>query len=425
MAPNPSKIIVVAQSMLYISLFTTLLAALLAVLGKQWIMYYQAAGSRGTIEERGLERQRKLDGLIKWKFDTLVQMFPLLLQLALLLFATSLSIYLWTINHSLAIIVMIMTSLGVTSYVFLLLSAIIFPDCPYQTPLGPFLIQTFSPCFSILQPIFSALWSAIWTLPSSLFRSRAAGVHLLPDSGSDVFPSAHYHPHPSQRLSDPYAGKEFTPASPEVPAVLWVLGTSTDPTLISTAAEMAVDLQWPLRPDLRDTESVMTRLAEIVHSCFDFRLIGSTTKVRDNMARLAVTCGRLYCSLRLLLRAANIHVESPVQHRLLLDIYMRTEFDTSDTELENVLHILKEWPHWINEPDKSSSSTKWALHIIPSLKSISLQDKVEHLLDHIQDEVPSLDLPSFANYLCCLNSLFAPTDPRLLVQMDKTSLTPS
>ncbi|KAJ6592885.1 hypothetical protein B0H19DRAFT_975617, partial [Mycena capillaripes] len=51
--PNPPKIIVVVQSMLYISLFTTLLAALLAVLGKQWIMYYQAAGSRGTIEERG------------------------------------------------------------------------------------------------------------------------------------------------------------------------------------------------------------------------------------------------------------------------------------------------------------------------------------------------------------------------------------
>lgn len=34
-----------------------------------WIMHYQVAGSRGTIEERGLERQRKLDGLVKWNFD--------------------------------------------------------------------------------------------------------------------------------------------------------------------------------------------------------------------------------------------------------------------------------------------------------------------------------------------------------------------
>ncbi|KAJ7734500.1 hypothetical protein DFH07DRAFT_967618 [Mycena maculata] len=37
--------IVVAQSLFYISLFTTLLATLLAVLGKQWIMYYQAVDS--------------------------------------------------------------------------------------------------------------------------------------------------------------------------------------------------------------------------------------------------------------------------------------------------------------------------------------------------------------------------------------------
>ncbi|KAJ7820860.1 hypothetical protein B0H13DRAFT_1558063, partial [Mycena leptocephala] len=35
-SPRPATIIVVAQSLLYFSLFSTLLAALLAVLGKQW-----------------------------------------------------------------------------------------------------------------------------------------------------------------------------------------------------------------------------------------------------------------------------------------------------------------------------------------------------------------------------------------------------
>ncbi|KAJ7479730.1 hypothetical protein FB451DRAFT_1010113, partial [Mycena latifolia] len=102
---GPPKIIVAVQILLFISLFTTLLVALLAVLGKQWIMHYQEAGSRGTIEERGLERQRKLDGLRKWRFDTVLQIFPLLLQLALLLFSTALSIYLWTVHHTTAIVV--------------------------------------------------------------------------------------------------------------------------------------------------------------------------------------------------------------------------------------------------------------------------------------------------------------------------------
>ncbi|KAJ6490134.1 hypothetical protein C8R45DRAFT_929432 [Mycena sanguinolenta] len=47
------------QSLLYISLGSTLLASLLAVLGKQWLMYYSAADERGTIEARGLALQRK------------------------------------------------------------------------------------------------------------------------------------------------------------------------------------------------------------------------------------------------------------------------------------------------------------------------------------------------------------------------------
>ncbi|KAJ7144195.1 hypothetical protein C8R44DRAFT_916141, partial [Mycena epipterygia] len=151
LTPHANALIVIVQSLLYISLFTTLLAALLAVLGKQWIMYYQAAGSRGTIEQRGLERQRKLDGLRRWKLDAVLQMFPLLLQLALLLFSSALSIYLWPIHLSVAIIVLILTLTGFFSYGFFLVSAMIFPDCPFQTPLAPFLLQVISPTLRMLK----------------------------------------------------------------------------------------------------------------------------------------------------------------------------------------------------------------------------------------------------------------------------------
>ena len=81
----PEKFGFADECLLYFSLFLTLLAALLAVLGKQWLMYYSTAGERGTVEVHGLERQHKLDGLCKWRFDAVIQMFPLLLQLALLL----------------------------------------------------------------------------------------------------------------------------------------------------------------------------------------------------------------------------------------------------------------------------------------------------------------------------------------------------
>ncbi|KAJ7245550.1 hypothetical protein C8J57DRAFT_980226, partial [Mycena rebaudengoi] len=129
-----STIIVIVQSLLYASLFSTLLAALLAVLGKQWLMHYDAAGSRGTLAERGLERQRKYDGLQKWKFTPVMEMFPLLLQLALLLFSTALSVYLLTISRPIAIIVIALTSLGTLAYISLLISAVVYPDSPFQIP---------------------------------------------------------------------------------------------------------------------------------------------------------------------------------------------------------------------------------------------------------------------------------------------------
>ncbi|KAJ7245450.1 hypothetical protein C8J57DRAFT_1141074, partial [Mycena rebaudengoi] len=109
--------IVIVQSFLYASLFSTLLAALLAVLGKQWLMHYDAAGGRGTLAERGLERQRKYDGLQRWKFTLVMEMFPLLLQLALLLFSAALSVYLSTISCPIAIIVITLTSLGALAYI--------------------------------------------------------------------------------------------------------------------------------------------------------------------------------------------------------------------------------------------------------------------------------------------------------------------
>ncbi|KAJ7670666.1 hypothetical protein DFH06DRAFT_918369, partial [Mycena polygramma] len=113
-------IILVAQNLLYVSLFSTLLAALLAVLGKQWLMHYMAAGERGTIEARGLERQRKFDGLRKWRFDAVMQMFPLLLQVGLFLFSAALSIYLWKIHLSLAVVVLSFTAIGSIAYTTLL-----------------------------------------------------------------------------------------------------------------------------------------------------------------------------------------------------------------------------------------------------------------------------------------------------------------
>ncbi|KAJ7925464.1 hypothetical protein B0H13DRAFT_2654280 [Mycena leptocephala] len=393
LASNYRLIIVVVQSMLYISLFTTLLAALLAVLGKQWIMYYLASGSRGTIEERGLERQCKLDGLVKWKFDAVLQMFPLLLQLSLLLFASSLSVYLWTINHAIAIIVMVLTGFGLGSYLFLLVSAMTFPDCPFQSPLAPFLIQVFSPCWK-------ALYSLQYKLPWK-YRRRLSDFK---------FHRPRFAPH---KPVDPYAHYFFDPPSPEVPAVLWTLGTTTDPATITVAAEIGIDLQWPVQASIK-TE-VDRLVSTLLNACSD----SYPYTLRNGMAEVAFTCGKLFGSLRLV-ESSNLLLTNFVSSGTPEDY-----FADSPVELKNVLHVLGGSPDLIRIGEMSPSNINWFLYVLLSLRgrfgSQSPLAEVKWFLDQFQAEtVPSLDLPSFTNYLCCLCSFFGPVDARIMVQIDKS-----
>ncbi|KAJ7487328.1 hypothetical protein B0H11DRAFT_1116377 [Mycena galericulata] len=314
MAPNaPVTKVLVAQSMLYVSLFTTLLAALLAVLGKQWIMFYQAVGGRGTIEDRGLERQRKLDGLRKWKFDAVLQMFPLLLQLALLLFSAAISVYLWTVNRSVPIIMLALTSVGFGVYMLFLGSAIVSRDSPFRTPLAPFLVKIFSP---ILNKIFTALdklnWQYLqpfsWGLRRVYFRLRGLLKPVLScfrwvKPGTHILPRFISHIRSKPTMVNTYPNYDLSGPSAEAAAVLWVLETTTDPTILDLAVEMGVDLQWPLDADLL---SPMRRLG--------YRFLGQAAKSPKghvsscNSVRHHVLFDQAHCSSINQLPSGGFHV---------------------------------------------------------------------------------------------------------------------
>ena len=130
---GPPSEIVIVQSILYASLATSFLAAFLAMLGKQWISRY-IRNRGGSTAERSRDRQRKLDGLRRWHFYLVIESLPVMLQLALLLLGCALSIYLWTINRTVAWVFLTFTLYGVASYVFLTLAATLYHDCPFQTP---------------------------------------------------------------------------------------------------------------------------------------------------------------------------------------------------------------------------------------------------------------------------------------------------
>ena len=103
------------------------------MLGKQWLNRYRRHTGGSTIERCG-DRQRKFDGLEKWSFRFFIESLPFMLQIALFLLACGLSGYIWSVNKSVARLVISLTVLGFIFYVGILIAGISSYECPFQTP---------------------------------------------------------------------------------------------------------------------------------------------------------------------------------------------------------------------------------------------------------------------------------------------------
>ena len=122
------------QAILFASLAASLFSAFLAMLEKQWLSHYDSADKRGSAIERSQNRQRKLDGVVKWYFCQLMESLPLMLQVSLLLLCCALSRYLWEIDITIASVVLGINSFGALFYFFIVVAGTSSENCPYQTP---------------------------------------------------------------------------------------------------------------------------------------------------------------------------------------------------------------------------------------------------------------------------------------------------
>jgi hypothetical protein len=130
---GPPSEIVTTSNLLYASLATSLLAAFVAMLAKRWVSRYLRHSGGSRIERCG-DRQRKFDGLQKWPFQLVIESLSIMLQIAILLLMCGLSRYVWSVNTSVARVVISFTVLGVLFYVGILAAGTSSYECPFQTP---------------------------------------------------------------------------------------------------------------------------------------------------------------------------------------------------------------------------------------------------------------------------------------------------
>ena len=132
---GPDAAIVRVQAILYSSLAASLLAAFVGMLGKQWLNRYAQVEMRGSVIDRSRYRQRKMDGMVAWHFDLVMECLPLMLQAALLLLGYALSDYLLFINKVVASVLIGFTAFGLLFYLLIVSAATLSYNCPFQTPL--------------------------------------------------------------------------------------------------------------------------------------------------------------------------------------------------------------------------------------------------------------------------------------------------
>jgi hypothetical protein len=250
---GPPPEIVTVQSLLYASLATSLFAAFLAMLGKQWVNRY-LRNRGGSAADKSRDRQRKLDGLEKWRFHLTIESLPVMLQFALLLLGCALSLYLWTISRAVAGVAITVTLFGVTSYVFLTLAATLYYNCPYQTP-PSILTRTVIRYLTYSEAAFArslrSLIPAFLSIKNlrRIFGHLRSGVRYALASfrcistvaeEAEHIPLAAVTASPARIFEDVLISWEVCKA--DVRCIAWVLDSTTDPDVIFSTVRFAADM---------------------------------------------------------------------------------------------------------------------------------------------------------------------------------------
>ena len=274
--------IVRAQSILFASLSVTLFVAFIAVLGKQWILYYTRVTTWGNIVDRGKERQVKLVGLQKWGLHLIMESLPVMLQFALLLFGIALAVYLWDLNVSVAEVVFVVTSFGFAFYACITVAATVWRGCPFQTPLSILLrkVRPWVKEFTTLNRVWfrrrvTILLHRIERLTEHVRLTNSLGRAFKVFAGGTTSPTSPNEDTPNidypMTLSNPAFWRDDPLFDSPVPkdiaasAGFWLLENSTDFSAAAAVAAVFSEFQWPSH---HPSSTSLIRLRDMYVECF-------------------------------------------------------------------------------------------------------------------------------------------------------------
>ncbi|KAG9020967.1 hypothetical protein FS837_007699 [Tulasnella sp. UAMH 9824] len=118
-----------------LSLTLALLAAFLAVLGQQWLVYYRKRS--GGANAQRWEQLRRYLGAKRWRLEAILDdILPSLLQLGIIIFCIAFALYLRKLSPRVCYAVAIPMGLALACILFMAISAAVDQWCPFKSPLS-------------------------------------------------------------------------------------------------------------------------------------------------------------------------------------------------------------------------------------------------------------------------------------------------
>lgn len=452
---GPAQDIVLATNLLYASLVITLLAAFIAMLGKQWLnRYLRDVG--GSISERCGDRQRKRNGIKKWPFEMFIESLPVMLQVALLLLAVGLTRYMWAINVSVACTLLGLTAFGVGFFILIVVAGTSSYECPFQTPASLALRalgvhRTFGrlvsslPSFGIRRRLrrlgraFGYLYFMVQarvTKAKTIITRALRQYSVLSYATTDLGILPRGISLPSNFTTPLYTSnswnlgpilKEHSSVNPRLTnsadarCINWILDRITDPEAINSAFRLACAIRW--YDGGVDSQPSYEELNTVLVGCFEF-----DGKVHPRMRNRAYDCARVIGRLFVLawakseaLAFSRVPVRPPT--RWIVNA-------ADDPDLRSILCLLSGFSHGgdppISEGDFvgiSTAHTIWVSDLLLHLEW-ARRDNYETVLFVpallLRQKLP-LPAIAIANILmtACI-SLGWPVNPEVLLVDDKS-----
>ena len=157
---QPPTSAVWVNALWFLSLVISLFCALLATLQQYWARrYLRLTQSQSAIHKRARFRSFFAEGVARFHLAFAVETIPALLHISMFLFLTGLVISLFSIHHTIAIIVLAATVVGGFLYMVITVMPVIYHNSPYQSPLSDL-------AWDLPRRAAKALLSAAWHIVS-------------------------------------------------------------------------------------------------------------------------------------------------------------------------------------------------------------------------------------------------------------------